>query len=1022
MFRAKLIKAYEEKFFSAASLKEGWQDELKAEFGDTKQLEVIEDLDLAFADDRFTASERAGFSSNHWPIGGQRFAAYENYAWSNWAAKYYQENAATLSVEDTQTLMTKLLSFQPDNLDASFAATLGEWLLTSGDADVRAKCAAILAKMGPRASSGVPHLVMADLLHNESPTRVALVRIGVTVEQEAEILARKLTEQSDPYVRLKMVERIAIMGPRFFNDEAARILKTELNGKGGRAHGPVDSAAAQRVLTIVRRFGTRAAGLIPDVTHLQCHLYPDDSACRAALDAMGATQGQRLTALNAVFENAAEIANPAQDPRLNAISLIVAIGPDHLAEIHKEFALSTLDDVTALQSGLTRGEQAGRILVLVPEWAKERKNEILDAEMNHPGRADFPELLSAIGVTDAEHKAYLASVLETPERANDHAEAAIRLTEFGTDGFAVVDAKHADVLKKALGYSDHSQRLCAALEKLGPQAAAYRPTLYRLSLEYTTVSHFNSALQIIGMTPGQEAELLVSILQDKSAVHLRDNACLSVAKLGAVAAKAIPALTTLLENEDGATSAALALGAIGTKAAGAVEGLTRARVADRIGEREFTWTLNQTGADRARAQEIIRRTLSSLTGGEFVASLELLKGLGELSSGLRDLVTARFFAEEDPTDCIYLYIDLCRVGQNAVDALKTGATRKISSLSGNPSQVGASSERTAVLFLELNYGDEYRRINVTTVPEPSVSDFAWELKPVTSRLPLEPLYDTRGFEILDLTAGMMNGIGGLLGSKGTQIGSGGLGARGSGLGGGGTAEGLGGLGTRGRGSGASGYGSGGGNFGSRGTGYDSVSVVEPEFTLKPRQSYSAHQSDFAKIMKRNNWTCDESQSLAIQALLILAAADKDESSVQLIREFSDTDANGAAVREAARYALEYADPNAKTKYRRVYKATSIVLGSLDKSLIDAVIKRHMSEIRYLYQRELIKNPSLSGEIVVKFVIAGDGTVPLAVIESSTMNNESVESGICARFMSFQFPEPKGGGIVEVTYPFRFAPG
>jgi tetratricopeptide (TPR) repeat protein len=58
--------------------------------------------------------------------------------------------------------------------------------------------------------------------------------------------------------------------------------------------------------------------------------------------------------------------------------------------------------------------------------------------------------------------------------------------------------------------------------------------------------------------------------------------------------------------------------------------------------------------------------------------------------------------------------------------------------------------------------------------------------------------------------GLAAGIGGLIGAKGNQQGSGGQGSRGSGLGGGGTAEGLGGLGTSGRGSGASGYGAGSG--------------------------------------------------------------------------------------------------------------------------------------------------------------------------------------------------------------------
>jgi hypothetical protein len=100
----------------------------------------------------------------------------------------------------------------------------------------------------------------------------------------------------------------------------------------------------------------------------------------------------------------------------------------------------------------------------------------------------------------------------------------------------------------------------------------------------------------------------------------------------------------------------------------------------------------------------------------------------------------------------------------------------------------------------------------------------------------------------------------------------------------------------------------------------------------------------------------------------------------------------------------------------------IILGALDKSLIDAVIKRNMNQIRYCYQRQLTKNPNLGGKITVKFVIAKDGSVSKASIKSSTMGDKAVEGCITGRFMRFRFPEPKGGGIVIVSYPFIFQPG
>lgn len=99
----------------------------------------------------------------------------------------------------------------------------------------------------------------------------------------------------------------------------------------------------------------------------------------------------------------------------------------------------------------------------------------------------------------------------------------------------------------------------------------------------------------------------------------------------------------------------------------------------------------------------------------------------------------------------------------------------------------------------------------------------------------------------------------------------------------------------------------------------------------------------------------------------------------------------------------------------------VILGALDKSLIDAVIKRNMAKIRYCYQKELSDDKTLAGKITVKFVVAKDGSVTSAVTKSTTMNNAGVEGCLNSKFMGFAFPAPKGGGIVIVSYPFIFSP-
>jgi hypothetical protein len=100
----------------------------------------------------------------------------------------------------------------------------------------------------------------------------------------------------------------------------------------------------------------------------------------------------------------------------------------------------------------------------------------------------------------------------------------------------------------------------------------------------------------------------------------------------------------------------------------------------------------------------------------------------------------------------------------------------------------------------------------------------------------------------------------------------------------------------------------------------------------------------------------------------------------------------------------------------------IIIGALDKALIDAVVKRHMNAIRYCYQRELVKSPSLKGKVSIKFTIAKDGSVSAASTKSSTLGSSTAEGCIVNQFLRMKFPEPKGGGIVIVTYPFIFTAG
>ena len=100
----------------------------------------------------------------------------------------------------------------------------------------------------------------------------------------------------------------------------------------------------------------------------------------------------------------------------------------------------------------------------------------------------------------------------------------------------------------------------------------------------------------------------------------------------------------------------------------------------------------------------------------------------------------------------------------------------------------------------------------------------------------------------------------------------------------------------------------------------------------------------------------------------------------------------------------------------------VVMGALDPTQVHAVVLKHMNAIRYCYALEQAKAPTLSGKVVIKFVIAADGTVSSTRIQATTLHNQTVEMCVAGRFMTFQFPEPQGGGVVVATYSFVFEPG
>lgn len=98
---------------------------------------------------------------------------------------------------------------------------------------------------------------------------------------------------------------------------------------------------------------------------------------------------------------------------------------------------------------------------------------------------------------------------------------------------------------------------------------------------------------------------------------------------------------------------------------------------------------------------------------------------------------------------------------------------------------------------------------------------------------------------------------------------------------------------------------------------------------------------------------------------------------------------------------------------------AVIMGALDRAVIDAYIRRNLAKIRWCYEKELNKDPKIFGKIVINFIISKDGAVSSSKVNRTTMGNENVESCVADQIKKIRFPAPKGGGIVIVNYPFVF---
>lgn len=93
---------------------------------------------------------------------------------------------------------------------------------------------------------------------------------------------------------------------------------------------------------------------------------------------------------------------------------------------------------------------------------------------------------------------------------------------------------------------------------------------------------------------------------------------------------------------------------------------------------------------------------------------------------------------------------------------------------------------------------------------------------------------------------------------------------------------------------------------------------------------------------------------------------------------------------------------------------------VDREKLAAYVRARRAAIQGCYEKELKRNPSLKGKIVVRFSITTSGRTSDIDIEENTLNNEAVASCIKTTIRGWLFPF-KPESEVPVAFPFVFAP-
>ena len=89
--------------------------------------------------------------------------------------------------------------------------------------------------------------------------------------------------------------------------------------------------------------------------------------------------------------------------------------------------------------------------------------------------------------------------------------------------------------------------------------------------------------------------------------------------------------------------------------------------------------------------------------------------------------------------------------------------------------------------------------------------------------------------------------------------------------------------------------------------------------------------------------------------------------------------------------------------------------------IQIVFDRHKAALYRLYNRELRRDPTLQGKMILRLTIEPDGSVSLCELQSTDMKAPQLSAQVVERVRTFDFGAKEGVSALTILYPIDFLP-